>query len=97
MTRFRLLLPLTIVTLLAACDSKPATDAATDTGEVLEGTISDAMLPLDSVKSQPPLAEPATAARASASGAADDELAETADEEGAAPEEAATDPAAGDD
>jgi hypothetical protein len=96
LTRLRLLLPLTIVTLLAACDSKPATDAAKDTGEVLQGTISDAMLPLDTVKSQPPLAEPATAARGSASGAADDEVAETADEEGAAPEEAATAPDAGD-
>ena len=47
--------------LLAACNDEPAAtkgegdaDAA---AEVLEGTISDEMLPLDRVRSQPPLAE----------------------------------------
>lgn len=41
---------------LAACGSgnSPAQDAAG--GEVLQGSVSDAMLPLDSVRSQPPLA-----------------------------------------
>ncbi len=48
--------------LLAACGDDAETGAAEDnrqaSGEVLEGTISDAMLPLDEVRSQAPLAEP---------------------------------------
>lgn len=68
LTRSRLLLPLAIAALLAACGEEPADDdARAASGEVLEGTISDAMLPLDTVRSQPPLAEP----RAAASVAAD--------------------------
>ena len=48
------LLPLA---LLAACqdDAEPAEGEGDVSGEVLEGTISDAMLPLDTVRSQPPL------------------------------------------
>ncbi|RJY09183.1 hypothetical protein [Aurantiacibacter aquimixticola] len=53
-----LFLPLAI---LAACgeDAGPTTDedGRESSGEVLEGTISDAMLPLDQVRSQAPLAE----------------------------------------
>jgi hypothetical protein len=47
---------LLLVLALAACGSgnSPAQDAAG--GEVLQGSVSDAMLPLDSVRSQPPLA-----------------------------------------
>ncbi len=46
--------------LLSACGDDTSTPAAkgderTASGEVLEGTISDAMLPLDTVTSQPPL------------------------------------------
>ncbi len=40
---------------LAACNSKPETQAQAG-GEILEGSISDAMLPLDTATSQPPLA-----------------------------------------
>jgi hypothetical protein len=44
--------------LLAACGrDAPVDEDAAASGEVLEGTISDAMLPLDRVRSQPPLAE----------------------------------------
>ena len=49
-----------LVTLLAACDSGSdgAADGRTAEGEVLGGTISDEMLPLDTVRSQsPPLVE----------------------------------------
>lgn len=47
--------------LLAGCGEEPAEmqgKAGEVSGEVLKGTISDAMLPLDTVSSQPPLAEP---------------------------------------
>ena len=46
---------------LAACGEEPAPATGEDgreaTGEVLEGTISDAMLPIDEVRSQAPLAD----------------------------------------
>lgn len=45
--------------LLAACGGEaPADEAVAGGGEVLEGTASDAMLPLATVTSQPPLAPP---------------------------------------
>ncbi|MGE5721401.1 MAG: hypothetical protein ACM3YM_02985 [Sphingomonadales bacterium] len=63
----RSILAVAALALLAACGDKPSeNDSRSASGEVLEGTISDAMLPLDTVRSQPPLAEPETAARASA-------------------------------
>lgn len=40
---------------LSACSKKPDTQAQAG-GEILEGSISDAMLPLDTATSQPPLA-----------------------------------------
>jgi len=40
---------------LSACNKKPETQAQAG-GEILEGSISDAMLPLDTATSQPPLA-----------------------------------------
>jgi len=43
--------------LLAACGGKSDDDERTASGQVLEGSISDAMLPLETVKSQPPLAK----------------------------------------
>ena len=72
--------------LLAACDRERAEEGAA-TGEVLEGTVSDAMLPLDRVRSEAPLEDPeafaqvqekaaaegaAAAAPASEAGAAED-------------------------
>jgi hypothetical protein len=51
-----LLLPLV---LLAGCNDKPAkTDRRSASGEVLQGTVSDAMLPLDKLKSQGPMLAP---------------------------------------
>lgn len=54
--------------LLAACGGGDAsTDGAVaEGGEVLEGTASDAMLPIATVTSQPPLAPPEPEPRASA-------------------------------
>lgn len=60
--------------LLSACGDDPVPDQSdqrTASGEVLEGTISDAMLPLDTVTSQPPLLQeekpkPSAAPRATA-------------------------------
>ena len=55
----RLLLALCPVILLAACgEEAPADDSRSASGEVLEGTISDAMLPLDRVQSEPPIEDP---------------------------------------
>ena len=55
----RLLLALPAVMLLAACGGDtPATDGDAASGEVLEGTISDEMLPIDRVRSEPPLEDP---------------------------------------
>lgn len=46
---------------ISACGDEPAVDTQDDgreaSGEVLEGTISDAMLPVDQVRSQAPLVE----------------------------------------
>lgn len=41
---------------LSACGEKKAEDKASAAGEILPGSISDAMLPLDTVRSEPPLA-----------------------------------------
>lgn len=59
------------VALLAACGGQDSGEAddRTASGEVLEGTISDAMIPLDQLKSQPPLLR----VRAAADGAAEDD------------------------
>ena len=65
MTDKRLLLALPALLLLAACGGNaPANDSRSASGEVLEGTISDAMLPVDRVRSEPPLEDPAAFAEA---------------------------------
>lgn len=51
----RLPLLLLALALTAGCNDTADKDRRTASGEVLEGTISDAMLPLDTVQSQPPL------------------------------------------
>jgi hypothetical protein len=88
------------VLLLAACNGDSAPDAtATEVGEVLPGTISDDMLPLDTVTSQPPLMAPEPApgaSRASGTDAADAEADDPAEEDSAAAPAAADDDAAGD-
>ena len=56
--------------LLAACDRERAEEGAA-TGEVLEGTVSDAMLPLDRVRSEAPLEDPEAFAEAQEKAAAE--------------------------
>jgi len=64
--RIGVILPLVLA--LAACggDPAPSADGGSASGEVLEGSISDAMLPLDTVQSQSlPLEKPGPEATAS--------------------------------
>ena len=51
----RNLFPLALLA-LAACQGEKKADNRSAEGEILPGSISDAMLPLDTVRSQPPLA-----------------------------------------
>ena len=51
-----LLLTMLSALALAACSDKHPNDNRTAQGQVLEGSVSDAMLPLDTVRSQAPLA-----------------------------------------
>jgi len=55
-----LLLPLV---LLAGCNKPSKNDERSASGEVLQGTISDDMLPLDKLKSEPPLLAPSARAK----------------------------------
>src|SRR6187455_3005086 len=109
MTDKRLLLALPAVALLAACGGDaPANDSRSASGEVLEGTISDAMLPVDTVRSEPPLEDPEAFAKArstadgtAATGAPEGEEgeateAEAGETEGDAPSEDPAEPAAED-
>lgn len=53
--------PVALFLALAACGEEAETDpgdGGSATGEILEGSISDEMLPYDRVRSQPPLAAP---------------------------------------
>jgi hypothetical protein len=56
-----LLALLPALALLTGCDKPASNDARSASGEVLQGTISDEMLPLDKLKSQPPLLAPSKA------------------------------------
>lgn len=62
MVKISALPALSLALLVAGCggESAPADDNLAASGEVLEGTISDDMLPLDDLRSQPPLVEPAS-------------------------------------
>ncbi len=65
---------------LAACGDDPVPPATADgtaSGKVLEGSISDAMLPLDTVQSQSPLLAPSSPD----GGSSDDASTETDDRE----------------
>lgn len=55
-------LSLMVALALAGCGKSDDATKAAPAGEVLPGSVSDAMLPLDTVKSQPPLAPTATEA-----------------------------------
>ena len=58
MTDKRLIVLLLPLALLAACGEEAADEDRAASGDVLEGTISDAMLPVDRVQSEPPLEDP---------------------------------------
>jgi hypothetical protein len=79
--------------LLAACNEEPTDDGRAASGEVLEGTISDAMLPLDRVQSEPPLEDPEAFAEVQEEAAADapDAAATDGDAEGGAADSGAAD------
>lgn len=81
---------------LSACGEKGKNAAkGSAEGEVLEGSISDAMLPLDTVRSQPPLAPNSGDAGGKASGVGDAPGADPAGEaEASAPESGGEKPAA---
>ena len=85
--KHRLLILAIPAALLAACNSDVEDDGGTASGEVLEGTISDAMLPLDTVTSQPPLAapEPAAGSTSAATDAASEGAEEATDAASEAP------------
>ena len=68
--------------LLAACNDAPADEGRAASGEVLEGTISDAMLPIDTVKSEPPLEDPEAFAKVQSEAAEDDAAAAEGETEG---------------
>jgi hypothetical protein len=90
----RPLLAVALLMLLAACNgAAPGDDSRAASGEVLEGTVSDSMLPVDRVQSEPPLEDPDAFAEAQ------EKAAQTASGEGAAaptegeaPEAAAAEP-----
>ena len=69
-----------LAALLTACNGDAPQEGEV-TGEVLEGTISDEMLPLDRVQSEAPLADPTGMGRGSQSnaGAGDAEPADDAE------------------
>lgn len=83
--------------MLAACQGeKKQAEARTAQGEILQSSVNDAMLPLDTVRSQPPLAPEATSSGApdkkSARGDASGDASEAAGEAAASPAAAATPP-----
>jgi hypothetical protein len=92
--RLSALAPAAALLLLAACggDQAPAEEGASASGEILPASTSDAMLPLDSLRSQPPLMqpEPGGGAPAGDEAAEGDDAAEAGD---AAPDDAAPAPA----
>ena len=61
-TRSKLALVIPVLLMLSACEDEPEVSVEDDgreaSGAVLEGSISDEMIPLDQVRSQAPLAEP---------------------------------------
>jgi hypothetical protein len=88
--RLTLFLPLLLMPLVAACggDSPAEDDGRLASGEVLEGTISDAMLPLATTRSQPPLLAPEPAANGSRPVASTANSPEAAEEDGGGEAEA---------
>lgn len=91
------LVPALLVMALAACngDAKKDEGAGTASGEVLPGSATDAMIPLDQVKSQAPLApKPEGGDKKKAENTDTAETADAAEPEEAVAESAAKAPAA---
>ncbi len=78
---------------LAACQGEKPDDKARAGGEILPGSASDAMLPLDTLRSQPPLAPRPEASGTKVDAAAGAVEADAAPSESAAPAETAAKPA----
>jgi hypothetical protein len=86
-------LALGLVLALSACsdETEEAVQAGSASGEILEGSISDAELPLEVVRSQPPLVEEAD--ESEGEGDDDDEAGDAPAQDDAASEAAAEEPA----
>ena len=101
LTRLRALIALASLALIASCgkDEVAQSDGRSASGEVLEGTVSDAMLPLDRVQSEPPLEDPDAFEEAQAKAARDAAVPRAAGDDapsapaGAAPDTPAPEPA----
>ena len=93
MLKLRPALAIVALALLAACN-KSGEKNATASGQVLQGSVSDDMLPLDKVTSEAPLAEPTTDAsgKPGKGGKAAVDTADTAAADSAADTPAATPP-----
>lgn len=93
MTRKLAILPITLM--LASCgwfDQAPESEEAAGVqGDVLEGSISDEMIPVDELRSQSPRAAPEPGETGGAG--SDPSRAEEGDDEGAASDEEAAEPA----
>jgi len=76
MTDKRFLALLAPLALLAACNDADKDDGRAASGEVLEGTVSDAMLPIDRVQSEPPLEDPEAFAKVQEKAAASEDKGE---------------------
>jgi hypothetical protein len=92
------LLALPFLALLAACGDKDSAGASaerqTAAGEILPGTISDEMLPLDSVKSQSPPMKDSSSDKGGTKAGGDSTATEEAEAEAEAEGDAADAPAA---
>jgi hypothetical protein len=88
----RLITVVVLAILLPACNGDAAEEGEV-TGEVLEGTISDEMLPLDQVRSEAPLADPTGARDGSGAAASDAPDAQPAQTEAEPADEPASEPA----
>ena len=95
MKRIVLVLSASALVMLGGCGTEQKKDktAGTAGGEILPGTASDAMLPLDTVRSQPPLA-PKVEGSGKAGDKADAEASDTASDAASAAEAAPQEPAA---
>ncbi|MGC1271335.1 MAG: hypothetical protein WA842_12160 [Croceibacterium sp.] len=57
--RFLIALPIALpIAVLAACGDKPEQAAGATSGQILPGSTSDDMLPVDTITSQPPMMAP---------------------------------------